>query len=264
MNFIDKVSAKWQEGKYVCIGLDPLRDKLPKNAKDFFEFNRAIVDSTHDLAAAYKPNAAFYESEGEDGVNALRRTIGYIKENTNVPVILDAKRGDIGPTNDGYVKSAFDEMNTDAITVHGYLGKEAMQPFLDRSDKGIFVLAKTSNPGAGEFQDLMIDGKPLYQIIAEHVANDWNENGNVGLVMGATSPAELARIRESLPDVPLLIPGVGAQGGTAQEVVPAAKGRFLINSSRGIIFASSSEDFAEAARRETQKLHEQIRAAMAI
>lgn len=263
--FMESVERKWSEGKFVCVGLDSQYDKIPEFLKEgksredaIFEFNKAIIDATQDLTAVYKPNAAFYEAEGEEGVNALRRTISYIKDTTDVPVILDAKRGDIGNTNDGYVKAAFDEMRADAITVHGYLGKEAMQPFLKRRDKGVFVLARTSNPGAGEFQDLMVDGKPLYQIVAENVTSSWNENGNVGLVMGATSSEELRRIREVLSEVPLLIPGVGAQGGTAEEVVPVAKERFLVNSSRGIIFASNGEDFAESARRETLKLHEQI------
>lgn len=267
--FMESVKRKWNEGKFVCVGLDSQFDKIPDFLKEgksredaIFEFNKAIIDATQDLTAVYKPNAAFYEAEGEQGVNALRRTIGYIKETTDVPVILDAKRGDIGNTNDGYVKAAFDEMKADAITVHGYLGKEAMQPFLDRREKGVFVLARTSNKGAGEFQDLMVDGKPVYQIVSENVANNWNENGNVGLVMGATSPEELKRIREILPEVPLLIPGVGAQGGTAEEVVPVAKDRFLINSSRGIIFASNGQDFAQVARQEAEKLHIQIGASM--
>lgn len=267
--FMESIERKWNEGKFVCVGLDSQFDKIPDFLKEgksredaIFEFNKAIIDATQDLPAVYKPNAAFYEAEGQQGVNALRRTIGYIKDTTDVPVILDAKRGDIGNTNDGYVKAAFDEMKADAITVHGYLGKEAMQPFLDRREKGVFVLARTSNKGAGEFQDLMVDGKPVYQIVSENVANNWNENGNVGLVMGATSPEELKRIREILPEVPLLIPGVGAQGGTAEEIVPVAKDRFLINSSRGIIFASNGQDFAQVARQEAEKLHIQIGASM--
>lgn len=265
LTFMESVETKWNEGKFVCVGLDSQLSKIPDFLKEgrsveeaIFEFNKAIIDATYGLVASYKPNTAFYEAEGIEGISALRKTIHYIKDTTDVPVVLDAKRGDIGNTNDGYVRSAFDDLRADAITVHGYLGKEAMQPFLERRDKGVFVLARTSNPGAGEFQDLMIDGKPIYQIVAENVAGNWNENGNVGLVMGATSPEELDVIREALPEVPLLIPGVGAQGGRAEDVVPKVQGRFLINSSRGIIFASNGEDFGDAARIETQKLHEEI------
>jgi len=277
--FMESIERKWSEGKYVCVGLDSryrdisleVREKLladyvelhggpPKDAKGeiIFMFNKAIIDSTHDVVAVYKPNLAFYEAEGDSGKNALRRTIKYIHESTDVTALLDSKRGDIGNTSEDYANADFDEMGADAVTVHGYFGKEATQPFLDRKDKGIIVLARTSNKGAGEFQDLMVDGKPVYQIVAENVANNWNENGNVGIAMGATSPEELRRIREILPNLPLLILGVGAQGGTAEEVVPAAKRRFLINSSRGIIFASSGPDFAGVARREVLKLNNEI------
>lgn len=303
LTFIESVERKWNEGKYVCVGLDTryedispeIRSKLlvdyvdlagsyPEAEKEaiIFMFNKTIIDGTHDVVAVYKPNLAFYEAEGNEGKNALRRTIDYIHENTDVPVILDSKRGDIGNTSEDYARADFDDMRADAITVHNYLGKEAMQPFLDRRDKGTFVLARTSNSGAGEFQDRLVvrpgleeflkTGEeaqiqathlkqfvtPLYQYVAENVASAWNENRNVGIVMGATSPEELKRTREILPDLPLLIPGVGAQGGTVSEVVPAAKGRFLINSSRGIIFASKGEDFAEAARREALKLQDSI------
>lgn len=279
LTFMESIEKKWSEGKYACVGLDSryrdispevreklladyveLHDESPQDAKEeiIFMFNKAIIDATHDVVAVYKPNLAFYEAEGDSGKNALRRTIKYIHESTDVPAVLDSKRGDIGNTSEDYAKADFDDMGADAITVQGYFGKEAMQPFLDRRDKGIIVLARTSNKGAGEFQDLMVDGKPVYQIVAENVANNWNENGNVGIAMGATSPEELRRIREILPDLPLLILGVGAQGGTAEEVVPAAKRRFLINSSRGVIFASKGPDFAEVARREVLKLNNEI------
>lgn len=269
-NFMELVERKWDEGKFVCIGLDSDVSKLPqkarssKSAQAMVYFNKEIIDATHRIAAAYKPNIAFYEEEGGAGIDALEETIHYIKRvNPSVPVILDAKRGDIGNTNLGYVRSAFDRLRADAITVSPYLGRKALEPFLERTDKGIFILARTSNEGADEFQDLLVDGeRPLYQVIADHAVNQWNDGGNIGLVMGATNPEELGAIRGMFPEVPLLIPGVGAQGGDLEQVVDAAQGRFLINSSRGIIFASAENDFAQAAGNETRRLHEGIAAAI--
>lgn len=268
MEFYKKLKKKWDEGKFVCIGLDPVIEKLPKSANnDFLEFNKAIIDATHDLVLAYKPNSAFYEAEGSKGIEQLKQTVEYIQKNyPEVPVILDAKRGDIGSTNEGYVKFIFDYLNVDAVTLHPYLGKEAISPFLERREKGLIILCKTSNPGAGEFQDLILDGKPLYQKVAEQVSKSWNGNGNIGFVVGATYPEELKIVREIVGDVPILIPGIGAQGGDLENTIKngldSKKQGMIISSSRGIIFASSGPDFARAARAETEKLHNQITAVM--
>ncbi len=261
MSFQELIRKKWYEEKFVCVGLDPVVEKIPHHIqKDaIFLFNKAIIDATHDLVCAYKPNSAFYEAEGIEGLQALRRTVYYIKDTyPNIPVILDAKRGDIGNTNDGYVKYAFEFLQADAITIHGYLGQRAMQPFLDRSDKGIFVLARTSNPGAEEFQDLLVDSKQFYKIMSEHVLGLWSKNNNVGIVMGATNPDEILAIRMLFPDSMLLIPGIGAQGGDVEVTVRNARKNFILNSSRGIIYASEKKDFADKAREEVIRLEKEI------
>ena len=290
-NFREMLEAQWAKGNFVCIGLDSELGKIPESARrqttgrTILNFNEAIVDATKDVACAYKPNIAFYEAYGEAGLRALGETIDYIQKYApDVPVILDAKRADIGNTNAGYVKAAFEYLRADAITVHPYLGAEALQPFLDRKDKGIIVLCRTSNPGSGEFQDRDVmltdddqviffgDEKeedmereewlsylPFYKYVAYRVAREWNENGNCAVVVGATYPGELREVRRIVGDMPILIPGVGAQGGDVEKTVRAGKDSrgqgMIINSSRGIIFASNGADFAEAARRETLKLH---------
>jgi len=275
-NFMALLGAQWAAGKHVCVGLDSELKKIngiegwgrtlgSSIADELETFNEFIIDSTKDLVCCYKPNLAFYEEHGAVGIEALKKTIAYIREKApEVPVILDYKRADIGNTNLCYVAEAFDYFQADAVTVHPYLGKEAMQPFLDRKDKGIIVLCRTSNKGAGEFQDLKVDGgEPLYLYVARRIAEHWNENGNCLLVVGATYPAELAKVREIAPEIPLLIPGIGKQGGDLVNTVRAARHSFVINSSSGIIFASKGADYAEAARRETQKLHAQITAMFA-
>ena len=249
VTFLTKLKVKWDEGKFVCVGLDTAD----------FALNKSVIDQTCDLVCTYKPNSAFYEAEGIKGLESLKNTIDYIhQKDPNIPVILDAKRGDIGNTNEGYVKMAFEQLGADAITVSPYLGKESLEPFLNRTDKGIIVLVKTSNPGAGEFQDLEVytersrSGKPLYQVIAEHV-KEWGEN--VGVVVGATYPEELKKVREIIGDMPILIPGVGAQGGDISETVKAGLNSknqgIIISSSRGIIFADNP-------REATLKLHKEI------
>jgi orotidine-5'-phosphate decarboxylase len=221
----------------VSVGLDPDPSRIP----DFlagadlprWAFNRRVIDATHEHAACYKPNAAFYEDA--DGWRALRETVAYA-HGKDVPVLLDAKRGDIGNTTRQYA-ALLDE--ADAITVNPYLGRDSLQPFLDRERKGVFVLCRTSNPGGADLQDLeLATGEPVYERVAA-LADLWNEHGNVGLVVGATAPAELAALRESVPDLPFLVPGVGAQGGDAEAAVEhgLADGVGLVNSSRGIIFA---------------------------
>lgn len=238
MDFLNKLQNKWTEGKFVCVGLD----------KGDFEFDKTIIDQTADLVCAYKPNAAFYKE-----VN-LQKTVEFIKRvHPDIPVILDAKRGDIGSTNESYAKAIFDDLGVDAVTVHPYLGKESLQPFLDRENKGIIVLVKTSNPGAGEFQDLTVypernrRGKPLYQIVAEHI-KAWNINGNLGVVVGATYPEELKEIRDIVGDMPILVPGIGAQGGdlkaTMENGLDSNNQGVIINSSRGIIFAPNPREAA--------------------
>jgi len=271
-DFVAKLENRWQQGNFVCVGLDSAFAKIPQTLKGsasvedvMVGFNQEIVDATHDLVCAYKPNAAFYEAQGDQGLRALARTVRHIKDNyPDIPVILDAKRADIGSTNNGYVEAAFDQLGVDAITVHPYLGKEAMKPFLDRKNKGIIVLVRTSNPGAGEFQDLPVGQtqEPLYRVIARQVAQSWNENGNCAVVVGATYPKELAEIREIVGDMPILIPGIGAQGGEVEATVNAGKDSrtwgMIVNSSRGIIFASKGADFAPAARQATERLRGEI------
>lgn len=271
--FLTKLEQCWQHGNFVCVGLDPEYSRLPETVKAsqsiadaLFVFAHDIIDATHDLVCAYKPNIAFYEALGNEGLHALTRTVRYIQEcYPHIPIILDAKRADIGNTNLGYVTSAFDLLEVDAITVHPYLGKEALLPFLARKEKGIIVLAKTSNPGSGEFQNLLVGEahEPLYQVVARSVAQSWNTNGNCGLVVGATYPSELKLVRETVGDMPLLIPGIGAQGGEVAATVKAGQNSrgwgMIINSSRGIIYASKGNDFAQAARKAALELKAEIK-----
>ncbi len=275
--FMPLISAKAAEGKFVCVGLDSDASRLPKHLRvpegtDPSDrqnlFNRAIVDATEDIVCAYKPNLAFYR--GGNGKYALRDTIAYIKKTApDVPVILDAKQGDIGNTNNGYIAEDFDWMAADAVTVHNYLGMEAMRPFLDQKDKGVIVLCKTSNEGAAEFQDLPVGPRkmPLYQVVARNVAHGWNYNGNCCLVVGATYTKEMAEVRAIAPEIPFLIPGIGTQGGSLEDTVRAgatASGRgMIINNGSAIIFASDGENFAEAAREATQKMDNDIKAVLA-
>lgn len=271
--FVAKLEARQERVGVLCVGLDTDFSKIPDSIKrssggvkgSMVRFNLETVDATSDFACAFKPNAAFYEAHGTEGWGALYETVRYIKYRyPDILVILDGKRADIGNTNNGYAQAAFDVLGVDAITVHPYLGREAMKPFLDRTDKGIIVLVRTSNPGAGELQDLRVgeNQEPLYQTVARHVAAQWNENGNCGVVVGATYPQELVEVRRIVGDMPILIPGVGAQGGDIEATVRAGQNSrgmgMIINSSRGIIFASQGPDFAQAARAETQKLHNQI------
>lgn len=255
MSFLSKLNKKWNEKKFVSVGLDPVAEKLPEGITSFFEFNKKIIDATHDLVAAYKPNSAFYEAEGARGIEELKKTTDYInKKYPDIFILLDAKRADIGNTNEGYKKFAFEYLEADAITVHPYLGQEALEPFINNRDRGVFVLCRTSNSGAGEFQDLDIEGKRLYETVAFQVARKWNKNDNVGLVVGATYPLELKNIRNIAKNLPILIPGVGAQGGDLEKSVKAVKKNFIISASRSIIFASGNKNFEKAAREEVIKL----------
>ena len=269
MKFRDKLKEiSLKNNSLVCVGLDSDISKLPEfigNGKHpQSSFNKAIIEATHDLVCAYKPNTAFYEERGHAGIEEIKMTSDYLKEKyPEVPLIIDAKRADIGNTNLGYAKFVFEYLKADAVTVHPFLGREALKPFLDYEDKGIFILCRTSNPGAGEFQDLEFNGKKLFQIVAENVVKDWNTNNNCALVVGATYPAELEIVRHIVGDnFPILIPGIGAQGGEIEKTVKAGVDRnglnAIINSSRGIIFASNGNDFAEKARQEAIKLCDEI------
>ncbi len=268
MTFQQKLdSIQNKNNSLLCIGLDPVLEKIPGYLKEdlnpFFSFNKAIIDSTHDFVCAYKPNSAFYEALGDKGVGELKATCDYIRiMYPEIPIIIDAKRADIGNTNDGYAAYIFDYLQSDAVTLQPYLGGEAIQPFLDRKDKGIIILCRTSNPGAGEFQDLLFEGKPLYQYVAQQVVKKWNTNTNCLLVVGATYPKELAQVRKLAGDMTFLVPGIGAQGGDIEKTVHAGlngkKKGMIINSSRGIIFAGSGKDFAKKARQEAQKLRDDI------
>ncbi len=261
--------------RHLVVGLDPDPSRIPESvapgaaaAERVVEFNRRVVKATAGVAAAYKPNVAFYEALSADGFQALSETAAAIRDAApDAAVILDAKRADIGSTNAGYVVAAFDQLGADAITVHPYLGGEALAPFLERTEKLVFVLARTSNPGAGELQDLEDrEGVPVYRHVARAVAREWNAAGNCGLVVGATYPEQMRAIREDIPaTMPILIPGVGAQGGdvaaTVAANVAAGSNAYLIAASRSIIYASPGEDFADAARSAAQALDAEIHAA---
>lgn len=272
-NFHELIAEKWAQKKFLCVGLDSDFEKIPEFARvngvrgTIVAFNCAIVDATKDIVCSYKPNTAFYEAHGDEGAAALRETIEYIHgQAEDVSVILDAKRADIGNTNAGYVESIFNHLRSDAVTVHPYLGAEAVRPFLDRKEKGVFVLCKTSNSGSDEFQSLDVHGTPLYKVVARHVAESWNTNGNCGVVAGATYPAELAAVRAIVGEMPILIPGIGVQGGDLEASVKAAinsRGEgFIISASRAVIFASERKDFAGAARVKAQDLDGAIRNAL--
>ncbi len=268
MTFLQKLDAiVAKNNSLLCIGLDsdirmlPLEVKKEKHPQ--YTFNKAIIDATHDLVCAYKPNSAFYEARGAKGIEELKMTCDYIrKKYPAIPIILDAKRADIGSTNDGYVQYAFDYLGTDAITLHPYLGREALAPFLNRKDKCCFILCRTSNSGAGELQDLKIGSKPLYQIVAKRVVNSWNTNNNCGLVVGATYPNELKIVRRIAKNLPFLIPGIGFQGGNLKQSVQTGLDSYgrgiIIAVSRSIIFASRGKDFALQARREALALKNTI------
>lgn len=270
MSFKEKLDrARRNNHSLVCVGLDPDPDLMP--VADIFEFNKAIVDATADLVCAYKPNLAFYEAQGLEGIEALHRTRSYIP--TSIPVIGDAKRGDIGNTARAYAKALFEVLNFDAVTINPYLGRDAVEPFLAFEDRGSFILCRTSNPGAVDFQDLLVAASsdpqrppprgtvPLYEMVAR-LAREWNLRGNVGLVVGATYPEELRKIREMCPDMPILIPGVGAQGGDLEAAVRNGVDRegknAIICSSRQVLYASRKKHFALAARRAALALRDHV------
>ena len=256
MTFLEKMSRGWDtNNSLLCVGLDSDPTRLPAVLADkpdaIFQFNKAIIDATHDLVCVYKPQIAFYS--GSDAEDQLKETISYIKQQyPAIPVLLDAKRGDIGNTAKLYVKEAFEHYGADAVTVNPYMGTDSLEPFLECKDKGIVVLCRTSNPSGKDFQNLDVGGRTLYQQVAKMAVETWNKNNNVSLVVGATCPEELAEVRAIVGDMPLLVPGIGAQGGDIEATVRNGRDSrgagLMINSSRGIIFAGSDEHFAEAAR----------------
>jgi orotidine-5'-phosphate decarboxylase len=254
MTFAERLArAHETSGSLVCVGLDPDPAKLPKDlagAERFYAFNRRIVDATAGIAAAYKPQIAFYSALGAE--DQLAASIRYIRERAPAAlVILDAKRNDIGNTAEAYAREAFDRYGADAVTVNPYMGGDSVRPFLSRPDRGAILLCRTSNPGARDFQDLLVDGLPLYRRVAERAAGQWNAHGNLMLVVGATYPREMADLRRAHPEVPFLVPGIGAQGGDLDATLAAgldAHGAgLLISSSRNIIYAG---DGASGAIRE--------------
>ena len=282
-NFRELLETKWDEGKFLCVGLDSELERIPEAAQKedtratIVAFNRAIIDATKDLVCAYKPNPAFYEARGDEGWAALRETIIYIIDAApDVAVILDAKRGDIKNTNEQYAKAAFDHLRADAITVQPYLGREPLEPFYGRKDKGVIVLCHTSNPGAAEIQGLLVSkshevrphgiSEPLYKVVARLAATSWNGHGNSCAMVGATYPEELGEVRKIVGDMPILIAGIGAQDGdlgkTVKYGLDSRNQGLIVNASRSIIFASNGADFAEAARKKAQALHDAIKNAM--
>jgi orotidine-5'-phosphate decarboxylase len=250
-----------QENKsIICLGLDLDRKRIPQpysdSVKGMFDFAQRIIEATSDVVCAYKPNLAFYESLGAEGISLLKLITERIP--SNIPIILDAKRGDIGNTAAQYATFLFEQLRGDWVTLNPYMGYDSMRPFLEYKEKGIFVLCLTSNSGSKDFQMLQVDGKPLYQLVAEKVAY-WNKEQNCGLVVGATHPEQLEQIRHVAGDMPLLIPGVGAQGGALELAARAGTDNFrkpaLINVSRSVLYASSDKDFAQRARQELEKLN---------
>ena len=255
MGFHDKLNRAWAtSGSMLCVGLDPDPAKIPAHLQGpdaIFRFCADIADATADLACAFKPQIAYFAAIGAEA--QLEKLCEHIRTNhPHVVLILDAKRGDIGPTAERYAHEAFIRYEADAVTVNPYLGTDSLEPFLARTGKGVIVLCRTSNPGSGDLQMLTTDGRPMYQHVAHMAADQWSKMGEVALVVGATYPAELATVRGIVGDMPLLVPGIGAQGGDVVATVNAgatANGTgMMINSSRAILYASSGDDFAQAAR----------------
>ena len=272
MGFVERLRTRWQAADtLLCVGLDPDPAKFPDAfASDddaLFGFCRDIVDATAEHACAFKPQIAYFAAHN-GGELALQRLIAHINaSHPDVPVILDAKRGDIGSTAEQYAVEAFDRYGADAVTLNPYMGRDSAQPFLARNDRGCVFLCHTSNPGARDFQELHVsdgtgDGEPLYQRIARTIASEWNADGNCALVVGATFPEELKVIRGIVGDMPLLIPGIGAQGGDVEATVrngkDASGAGLMINSSRGILYASMGADYARAAADAATSLRDEI------
>ncbi|GAB3362972.1 orotidine-5'-phosphate decarboxylase [Lysobacter rhizosphaerae] len=266
MSFMQALRTRWEQAdSLVCVGLDPEPAKFPAqftgDPDAVFNFCRAIVDATAPYVCSFKPQIAHFAALGTE--DALQRLIAHIHAaHPGTPVILDSKRGDIGSTAQHYATEAFDRYGADAVTANPYLGRDSVQPFLDRADRGVVILCRTSNPGAGDLQDLEIGGRPLYQHVAEKVAREWNGHGNCALVVGATWPEQLREVRAIVGDVPFLVPGVGAQGGDVEAVVTNAKTAdgtgLVVSSSRAVLYASNGADFATAAANAAKALRDEI------
>ncbi len=266
MSFINALKHRWQSADtLVCVGLDPEPAKFPAAFADdpdaVFHFCRDIVDATAPYVCAFKPQIAHFAALAAE--SSLHRLIAHIHAvHPHIPVILDSKRGDIGSTAQHYASEAFDRYGADAVTVNPYLGRDSVQPFLDRADRGVVVLCRTSNPGACDLQDLLVDGRPLYQHVAAKIANEWNGHGNCALVVGATWPEQLREVRAIVGDVPFLVPGVGAQGGDVEAVVTNAKTAdgtgLIVSSSRAILYASGGGDYSDAAADAARALRDEI------
>jgi len=277
MTFQQKLeSVQDKNNSLLCVGLDTdfyhMPERFQKTIHPQFTFNKWIIDQTHDLVCCFKPNSAFYEARGAEGIAELKATCDYIREKRpHMPILFDFKRGDIGNTNNAYAQFAFEYLNVDAITLQPYQGIEALQPFLDYKEKGIFILCKTSNPGSGEFQNTEINPTRLnlaslqgltlpeqlhlYEFVASQIVTNWNKNKNCMLVVGATYPEELKRIRDIVGDMTLLVPGLGTQGGEVEKTLNAG----LNSKKKGVIInASRSVIFAENPREEALKLRDQI------
>lgn len=261
MSFTEKLSAAWAaNNSLLCVGLDPDIAKFPGDLKGksdaIFSFCKAIIDATADTACAFKPQIAYFAAlRAEEQLEAICE---YLRNTyPHIPIVLDAKRGDIGSTAEQYAREAYERYGADAVTVNPYMGYDSVAPYLEWNDRGVIVLCRTSNPGGSDLQFLQANGKPVYQHVAQLVAEKWNSNGQCGLVVGATFPQELAQVRSIVGDMPLLVPGIGAQGGDIEATVKAGKtgkgAGMMINSSRAILYAkpdeSAGEDFAKAARR---------------
>ena len=264
MKFFERVSQISRKNRsLLCIGLDPDRELMPSDM-EILEFNKAIINATSDLVCCYKLNFAFYEASSESGLDTLIRTVKYIPK--EIPVIADAKRGDIGNTAKAYAIAIFQRLDCDAVTVNPYLGLDSIEPFIDYQDRGVFILCRTSNSGSNDFQSLLCKSsdseyRALFEIVAEKAAL-WNKYGNIGLVVGATYPDELRTIRKNHPHIPLLIPGIGAQGGNVAMTVhygfDPKGGNIIISSSRQILYASKKSDFSQAARKAALSLRDEI------
>ena len=271
MTFIDKLSAAWtRNDSLLCVGLDPDLARFPAQLQGqpdgIATFCKAIIDATADLACAFKPQIAYFAALGAEA--QLEDICRYLRERyPHIPLVLDAKRGDIGATAHQYAREAFERYGADAVTVSPYMGFDSVEPYLEWQDRGVIVLCRTSNAGGSDLQFLDVGGRPLYQHVAQLVAEKWNRNGQLALVVGATFPEEIAQVRKLVGDMPLLIPGVGAQGGDVAATVQAGRTAngtgMMINSSRAILYAApqAGEDFAAAARRVAMETRDAINAA---
>jgi orotidine-5'-phosphate decarboxylase len=268
MSFIQNLNTAWRtSGSLLCVGLDPDPARFPaalaQRPDAIFEFCRAIVDATAPYVCSFKPQIAYFAANrAEDQLEAL---IAHIHDkHPGLPVILDAKRGDIGATAEQYAREAFERFNADAVTVNPYMGFDSIAPYLEHSGRGVIVLCRTSNAGGSDLQFLQTGARPLYQVVAQLAAERWNASGQLALVVGATFPNEIAQVREIVGDMPLLIPGVGAQGGDVEATVKAGRtangAGMIINSSRAIIFAGQGDDFAQAAALAAMKTRDAINA----